>query len=167
MGIYSNIVQSRSNYKQYIIEHIENVKKAFSEYGERLCDRLEISYEELQENILNHDSSKFSKAEFDGYRQYFYTNPNEEKNQDLFDAAWLHHENANKHHPEYWVMRDDHDTKALDMPPIYIAEMLLDWQAMSYKFGSTVKSYYESQGHKKTFSDKTRDIVEDLMDLFS
>ena len=45
----------------------------------------------------------------------------------------------------------------------YIAEMLLDWIAMGYKFNNTAYNYYESKGKNKLFADKTRTKVEYLL----
>lgn len=81
-----------------------------------------------------HDLSKFRPSEFIPYATYFYgphaamrTQTDAEK--DAFDAAWLVHQHANKHHWQHWVLREDSGaTKVLPMPDRYRREMLADWR---------------------------------------
>ena len=85
-----------------------------------------------------------------------------------FHYAWLHHIHNNKHHPEYWTYVDEYyKPVVLDMPPIYIAEMLLDHQAMGYKFGDNAYNYYQKTKDKKPYSDKTKKIIESVIDIFN
>jgi len=153
-----------AKYGKYIVEHCNNVKRAFEEYGDELCAVLNVNKSDLSYNVNCHDTSKYSAEEFTGYKQYFYPEDGAEKNKKKFDEAWLHHENTNPHHPEYWIMRDDNEIKTLDMPPLYIAEMLLDWQAMSYKFDSSIVDYYNTQGKNKPFSPTTSAEVKRAID---
>ena len=78
------------------------------------------------------------------------------------------HRFHNKHHPEYWTYVDEYyKPVVLDMPPIYIAEMLLDHQAMGYKFGDNAYNYYQKTKDKKPYSDKTKKIIESVIDIFN
>ena len=73
-----------------------------------------------------HDLSKFSPKEWSPYVNYFY---GDSKDQRGFDAAWNHHQKANPHHWQYWVLREDSGgLKLLDMPERYRLEMLADWR---------------------------------------
>lgn len=157
-------------YTDYINEHISNINKAFNQYGEYLANILEIDLYELQMVIQNHDKSKFSKNEFSGYANYFFAGSNEEKeiNKPDMDVAWLHHMNNNQHHPEYWILRDSDGIRPLEMPDIYIAEMILDWTAMGYKFNNTAydwfnkkEEYYKKCMHSSTFA-KTKMTIKEL-----
>lgn len=147
-------------YLSYINEHIANVRLAFEKYGKQLCELLNIKYYNLLTNVRHHDESKYTDAEFEGYRQYFYPCSDEEKNKELFDMAWVHHQNYNAHHPEYWIDRSTNEIK--DMPPLYIAEMLLDWEAMSMKFNGNTYDYYIKNRDKKPLSENTKLILDKI-----
>lgn len=161
------------NYKRYVDEHIENVNKAFSEFGPVLCKALSVDLGRLKEMITIHDQSKYDEEEFEGYRRYFYPTNMEENddhhNKYAFDLAWDHHVKNNPHHPEFWV-RQDEDTGELipeDMPNTFIAEMLLDWQSMGYKFGDNAYQYWNSDKCKKFLSPPTKAKVEEVISIFN
>jgi len=146
-------------YFDYIIKHIDNVKASFKANGRKISVALALSEDEhelLKQNVEHHDESKFSKEEFHPYRQFFYTRANETKDRVIFADAWIHHFRNNKHHPEYWVQ--DGTTK--EMPKIYIAEMILDWEAMSRNFGGNPLKWYLDNTDKMPFNETTRRIVE-------
>lgn len=45
-----------------------------------------------------------------------------------FDRAWLHHQHANPHHWQHWILREDSGAlKLLPMPEHFIREMVADW----------------------------------------
>lgn len=160
------LLEKELEYKNYILNHIENIKKCFDIYNKQLCNQLEIDNMELYKLIIIHDQSKFSKEEFNLYRQYFYPVANEIKNQDLFDIGWLMHQNSNKHHPEFWIMRNDNKTTVLDMPNIYIAEMTLDWAAMGLNFKDNAYNYYHAQGYKKPLSNNTKNTLDKIIKIY-
>lgn len=141
-------------YISYINEHRRNVLAACMQYDVALCKALNISIHSLTANILEHDKSKFSEEEFNAYRNYFHPCSGEEKDEEAFNKAWEHHYSNNPHHPEYWY------NQGKDMPPVYIAEMLLDWQAMKMKFGGNNYDYYMKTRDKKPFSENTRKILD-------
>lgn len=144
-------------YMQYIQEHKNNVALAFMKYGDKLCELLKIRKIDLSRCITCHDESKYSEEEFNAYRNWFYTCSDEEKDKKAFDEAWKHHYKNNPHHPEYW----DHGNGVIDdMPPVYIAEMLCDWEAMSMKFNGNTYKYYLKERDKKPFSENTKKILD-------
>lgn len=146
-------------YMNYIDEHRTYVKMACMSYGNMLCKLLDIPSFMLFNNIENHDKSKYLKEEeFDGYRQWFYPCSYETKNKELFDEAWKHHYEHNRHHPEFW--------NGEDMPPIAIAEMLLDWEAMSIKFNGNTYEYYKKERDNKGLSENTKKIIDDIIHIF-
>lgn len=174
-GMYKNDSEKKAqakNYKRYVDEHIENVNKAFSEFGPALCKALSVDLGRLKEMITIHDQSKYDEEEFEGYRKYFYPTDlenNESLNKYSFDNAWDHHVKNNPHHPEFWV-RQDEDTGELipeDMPNTFIAEMLLDWQSMGYKFGDNAYQYWNSDKCKKFLSPATKAKVEEVISIFN
>ncbi|WP_155300581.1 DUF5662 family protein [Deinococcus kurensis] len=83
--------------------------------------------------LLVHDLSKFTPAELPHYARQFFMKPTV-ANRDAFAAAWLHHQNTNPHHWEYWVPRTGHtlslgssQSAAMPMPRRYVNEMVADW----------------------------------------
>ncbi len=89
--------------------------------------------------LIIHDLSKFGRHEFPFYQQQFFGDKGDPKG---FAAAWLHHQNYNPHHWEYWQTRSDHShggSKAntfgyLEMPETYIREMVADWMGASMAY---------------------------------
>ena len=82
-----------------------------------------------------HDLSKFRGAELPHYNRQFFGDKSDPEG---FAVAWLHHQNVNPHHWEYWITRSDHSHGAsgaidgcLPMPYTYAVEMILDWMAAS------------------------------------
>lgn len=60
-------------YDKYIKEHKVAVMKAYTWLLDNYDDVLKISkYPNLKENLLNHDTSKYSDEEYDAYDKYFY-----------------------------------------------------------------------------------------------
>lgn len=84
---------------------------------------------------LLHDLSKYSPQEFiPGAKYYQGTRSPQARERELFgySAAWLHHKGKNKHHFEYWTdVGADGEVVAVDMPPVYFAEMVCDRIAAS------------------------------------
>ena len=128
-----------------------------------------------------HDWSKFSAAEWAPYVHAFY-NPDGSKRTTRtdsgtldgnkvaadFSAAWNHHQKTNPHHWQYWVLINDEDgMTALEMPVVFVLEMLADWdgagRAITGK--SDPASWYQKNGSKMIFHKNTRELVEALLRL--
>jgi len=100
---------------------------------------------------LTHDLSKLLPSEFLDYAEYFYGNkkkteffdlcnkfntggcfelvPYGEAVEDKFQIAWLKHQRRNKHHWQYWLLKnDDGEEFSIGMPKKYLKEMLCDWR---------------------------------------
>lgn len=78
-----------------------------------------------------HDWSKLLPCEWMPYVESFYGghDPRPDWVKAAFDAAWLHHQHANPHHWQHWVLREDSgNVKVLEMPEKYRLEMLADWE---------------------------------------
>jgi hypothetical protein len=86
--------------------------------------------------LLIHDLSKFSLAELPAYGRAFFGDKGDPEG---FARAWLHHQNFNPHHWEYWMPRSGHvkDDPAMKLPPPlempekYAREMVADWLGAS------------------------------------
>lgn len=84
--------------------------------------------------LLFHDLSKFTPAELPHYGRRFFGDRSDPEG---FARAWLHHQNHNPHHWEYWILRTSHilsgghpgENVPLEMPERYVREMVADWLA--------------------------------------
>lgn len=160
-------------YNEYIKDHKANVYKAFQWLEENLPE----IFGSEEEGILDacrhqcefsHDESKYSKEEYDAYDAFFYGGNKSFQVVENFKRAWLHHIHNNPHHWQHWILNNDDPDEGeiiLDMPDVYIIEMICDWWAFSWKKGNLEEIfdwYYEHKGYMK-LSDYTRMKVEDIL----
>ena len=162
-------------YDEYIREHRENVLKAFRWLEKNLPEVLPSKaagdeYSICEHNcIFGHDQSKFSEEEYVAYDKYFYGGNKSYEVVNNFNYAWLHHIHANPHHWQHWILvNDDPDNGEiiLDMPDVYIIEMICDWMSFSIKKGdiNELFKFYESRSEYMKLSDYTRMKIEDILD---
>lgn len=146
-------------YDEYLTKHIQAVKACML----MLCD---------EDELENHDSSKFSEDEYYAYDIYFYPDENgmydsdKEAAERLFEYAWLHHQNTNPHHWQYWVLINDEDgIYPLEMPFMDVCEMVADWGSFAFqkKNGNELLMWYESHKDKMILHETTRMLVEELV----
>lgn len=154
MNLENDILyKKRLEYRDYIDEHILNVKKAWN-IVKTVCDYIlidelgyiSVSCEIIESNIIMHDRSKYGLEEFEPYRKYFYpiSKNEKEKCKNEFDKAWVHHYMNNPHHWDYWWAIKS------KMPIQFVVEMICDWIAMGIKFnekdpiGDTIKWYNDN-----------------------
>lgn len=150
-------------YTKYILEHKNNVEKAYC----WLVNHNIIQKEWLTctyENIVDHDMSKYSEYEYDAYDKYFYGKRTKETEKD-FNYAWLHHIHVNPHHWQYWVLKhDDEAEEVLEMPIQYVYEMICDWWSFSFKTGNLKEIFNWYEKHKgMILHPNTRKLVEDTL----
>lgn len=122
--------------------------------------------------LLIHDWTKFLPSEYPYYQRWFF---GDNKNPDEFAPAWLHHQNMNKHHWDYWITRTIHrigvqghyEPTTLPMPEKYVREMVADWMGASLAYtGKTDiqewlnKNYDRMKLHPKTESRIHRVLLE-------
>ena len=82
--------------------------------------------------LLIHDRSKFYPSEFPHYARRYVGKIIDD---DGYLSCWVHHQNKNPHHWEYWVSRPkssmlaapEFNFKAAPMPEKYVREMIADW----------------------------------------
>lgn len=139
-------IDKTREYLDYLEDHLNNVKRAFNEVS-KACEGMawvvdDYTWNTLRGEIINHDLSKFSNAEFNQYRKSFYPADPNEKESSGMDAAWENHKKNNHHHHE--TAKNYHD----------IVHMVIDWTAMGYKFGDTAQEYYESNKNQIKLSDE-------------
>ena len=160
-------------YDEYLKEHKRNVIKSFQWLEENLPEifgseeegllsacRYQIEYE--------HDKSKFEEDEYEAYDAYFYGNRSHQVVED-FNRAWLNHIHRNEHHWQHWVLINDDPGKGeiiLDMPDLYIIEMICDWWSFSWKQGKLdeIFKWYDEHVLYMKLGDKTRVKVEYILE---
>ena len=130
--------------------------------------------------FADHDQSKFMIEEYEAYDNYFYNGGySTEEGKKEFDKAFLHHLHHNPHHWQHWVLPqydDSKETKVIDMPDIYILEMICDWWSFSWKnffekgpgkdFENEIYGifdWYDDHKNIIMFSETTKEKVEGLL----
>lgn len=100
-------------------------------------------------NLFYHDLSKFSAIEAIGYANY---NFQTKEGKEGFEIGWHHHRMNNPHHPEYWMNPNrSGELEPMQMPPVYIAEMIADWIGAGRTYGNTLEKWLPENIHKFQF----------------
>lgn len=162
MKIYKTESEAIAAYYDYIKNHIDLVSKAFDRYGKSICKDIvrtdnsyAILYDKLYVRVLDHDKSKYDSAEFNGYRMKFFpcVEDNIEENKkfidNAFNSAWTHHYFHNDHHSQFWKTEVHGKDVKTEMSKAAIAEMLLDWIAMSMNFKSSVYDWWMNEADEE------------------
>lgn len=150
-----------AEYNTYIIEHVDNVKKAYFWLKDH-----NIIKEDILDQLNLHDASKYTDEEYKAYDDYFYGTKTEKVKKD-FDYAWLHHIHGNPHHWQHWVLvNDDEGTYALEMPKEFVYEMICDWWSFSHKTGNLYEifDWYKAHTKKMILHENTKKLVEEILD---
>lgn len=118
--------------------------------------------------LIIHDWSKFLPSEWTPYAKTFYApdGSSEYKKHPKFDAAWNHHQNRNKHHWQYWILRrDDGGEICLPIPRRYLLEMVADWMGAGRAITGDwdVAGWYNKNKDKIRLEVQTRLQVESLI----
>ena len=86
-----------------------------------------------------------------------------------FDYAWLLHIHRNKHHYQFWILKEDSgETKVLEIPERYIREMVADWIGAGRAIQgrkSDARVWYLGGKDKKVLAPNTRRRVEQLLGI--
>lgn len=145
-------------YLKYVLRHKWYVFLACLEYG-------------LLWRGIKHDWTKFLPVEWFPYAGYDFskvrTKPTGYAHQldpdELeFNIAWNHHQKANDHHWQYWVLLEDEGgTFALPMPDVCRKEMIADWRGAGMAQGKpNTWEWYEVNKGKMQLHPDTRGWVE-------
>ena len=86
--------------------------------------------------LIIHDWTKLTPSELPHYQRQFFGKADDPGG---FIRCWIHHQNANPHHWEYWVPRTGHnrcsppyrDNMPVEMPDWAVREMVADWLGAS------------------------------------
>ena len=153
MQALETIAKTRE-YLDYVEDHINNVSRAWEEVmaatqgnGDFPINYDDYRYHTLCGEVAAHDLSKLSPEEFVQYRLMFYPTEAEKKESTPqgFDEAWKHHWKNNHHHWEKWTTTNYYGPYEEE---IHCTHMVIDWLAMSYRFGDTPREYYEKNKDK-------------------
>lgn len=142
--------QQEIAYKEYVDEHIYNVKQVWFKmrHIRRIVDFI-IREDQvnsafimacIDNQVQSHDYSKYSIEEWEAYRKNFNPVNQQEKEDNIaeFERAWKHHYMNNLHHWNFWYVSNQMDK----MPLCFVVEMCCDWIAMSNKFGGNAVDWY-------------------------
>ena len=118
-------------------------------------DFLKVSKDMFRYNLFVHDLSKFSAAEAFGYAMHDFKNPKPET-KEQFERSWHHHKMNNPHHPEYWLNPNRKGKlEVLEMPNIYLAEMIADWIGAGKTYNTPLKEWVVDNFGKFVFGKET------------
>lgn len=115
------------------------------------------------DNLLIHDLSKFSAVEALGYAFHDFS---KKEYDPYFASAWHHHKQHNMHHPEYWMSTDrGGNVTLMDMPVVYVVEMIADWMGASLIYSGTddLRPWLKGNLGKFCFAENTRRFVRELL----
>ena len=155
-----------SQYDNYLTEHKENVAKGFRWLQENIPEVIEDGFE--WQICFNHDASKTDPEEYDAYDAYFYGNNRSYAVVQNFNKAWLRHIHNNPHHWQHWIIINDEPKEGMvviDMPYIYVVEMICDWWSFSWTKDdlNEIFGWYEDRKDYMKLSANTRRSVEYIL----
>lgn len=157
-------ITNEEKYLCYLKTHIANVKKSY-EIIKNIIPEIfsQLSNEEilqLEENIENHDKSKFEKESLKAYADHFMGNF-WDMNDDYLKAL-NNHFKTSPHHFQYWVvMVNSQNFRVLEMDLIYILEMFCDWFSFAIYHNNPreTKKWFYNHEHKMLFGVKTKELI--------
>lgn len=155
-----------SQYDNFLTEHKENVAKGFRWLQENIPEVIEDGFE--WQICFNHDASKTDPEEYDAYDAYFYGNNRSYSVVQNFKKAWLRHIHNNPHHWQHWILINDDPKEGMvviDMPYIYVVEMICDWWSFSWTKGdlNEIFGWYEDRKDYMKLSANTQRSVEYIL----
>lgn len=132
-----------------------------------------------------HDWSKFRPSEWLAYANWFggaygvrwSPDTNDRHRDELalhesanqkFQHAWLNHIHRNKHHWQHWMIPEGDSVKLLEIPDIYLLEMVADWYGAGRAISGRkeISSWYEKNKTKINLHSKSRKILENIIENF-
>lgn len=180
-------IEEHDEYEEYLTTHIKNVRNGYEWFKENLPEVLSETnyieetayYGELEEIIDRHDNAKYNRipdrdnyydltCEYAEYANYFYGEKTSEV-KEAFDRAWLSHIHQSPHHWQHWLLHNDDPKiglRVLDMPYVFILEMIFDWWSFSWKTQnlSEIFDWYDKNKEGIVLSEKTRKHVETILE---
>jgi hypothetical protein len=150
-------IQTVSNEQEQLeklIRHIRKVQDACWELTKKLLKKGDIIFaRRLIASSMSHDVSKFHGIE--------YSNLIKADTSELLKYAVDHHQQTNKHHPEFWGGVEY-------MPRLAMAEMVCDWYARSNEFGTDLRQWIKEEALAKyniSPQGKVYKVIKEFVDL--
>jgi hypothetical protein len=139
-----------------LTRHIRNVEDNCLILGEKLIANGEVELgHHLIANGFVHDASKFFGIEWD---ELVIGPPTKEHEAKLkLKLAIYQHQKTNPHHVEYW------SGGIIEMPDVYLAEMVCDLKARSEEFGTSLMDYINEVGVKRWSIDKEHNCYKKIV----
>lgn len=127
---------------------------------------------------LTHDLSKYSPTEFWRGAKYYrgtFSPTQQERRENGYSLAWMHHKGRNRHHFEYWIDVDPVEKiyKPVKMPLRFLAEMFCDRVAASKIYrgekyrDSDPLDYFLSRKPTRSIHPETSDMLEKLLRMLA
>lgn len=173
-----DLIEEKTNdYIDYIATHKANTEKAWDVIKTIDNPYIQNNLEVLDNNIKNHDQSKYDDEEFEWYRKKYYPVDDDEANEvmdKIQDIFWLHY-SKNPHHWEYWLDENKeldytkHNDEEIDNNVmIAYIEMLCDWASFGLKKDDPreVRSWYISEKPKMTLFPAEQEVLEDILEEY-
>jgi hypothetical protein len=122
--------------------------------------------------LILHDMSKLTLNEYSHYQKQFFGKKDDPEG---FMCAWLHHQNVNEHHWEYWIPRSGHNLgndpsnfKPIPMSENALREMVADWFGASKAYnGKWPKpnewEWLKENRNKIVIHEQTRKLLDEIL----
>ena len=152
-------------------KHRLNVHKAYDWLKENLPEiidndivKAEVTpYGILEENINNHDLSRYEDIEFKAYANQFFNDDINGVTQDFINA-WIYHSSYNPHHWQYWNYYDDEGNEIkMDMGYIYVVEMFCNHWSFCWEINDLnyIFEWYPHQNFE--WSENSKNMYEEIL----
>lgn len=153
-------------YDEYLYSHKSNVATGYIWMRNMLKDTIPniADYQHICCDM--HDLSKSQPEEYTAYDEYFTGKNRSSKIVSDFNLAWLHHIHNNPHHWQYWILHDnDGSINCLEMPEVYVVEMICDWWSFSWQKGDLeeIFKWYDKNKAGILVHENTRNRIEQIL----
>ena len=160
------VINKTRRYLDYVEGHYKNVQRAWGDVQEK-CGGMRFVSDDFVWGLLDaeikcHDLSKMSVEEFVPFRRNFYPTEFESRHKVAPDNALAHHQDHNPHHWQNWTNMGEWAPYDREINCVH---MVIDWIAMSYKFGGTARKYYEANKHEIHLPNWAVVFINEIFDL--
>lgn len=159
--------EMHAEYDAYLTTHINNLRRGYEWLRRWWPELLADCGPELEMNLKSHDASKRTDEEYHPYAVYFFSGTTRtDEIKENFQKAWLHHIHNNPHHWNHWVVINENRTSCVEMPDVYVIEMILDWWTFSWKSQNLreLGRWYREHKSGIQLHPKTRARVEEIVE---
>lgn len=159
--------EKHAEYDAYLAAHFNGIQNGYAWLLENWPELLETGCEGLEVNLQKHDASKRVQDEYPAYAAYHFSKTKVTAEVEAaYRKAKLHHFHNNPHHWNHWVYVDDNNNfTAVEIPKVYVVEMILDWWSFSWRSGDLreIRRWYRDNKNKIVLHPNTRVLVEEII----